>query len=63
LTPQLTPNPLDALRQSPKSPQKTTKDDQQLPEDLAEIVVFWPDQPVHIKAATKELVQTYIKGD
>jgi len=49
LTPQLTPK-------IPKSPPKTTKDDKQLPEDLAEIVSAWPNLPEHIKAAIKMLV-------
>jgi hypothetical protein len=57
LTHQLTPNPQDGLRQIQKSHQKTTKDDQQLPEDLAEIVSAWPNLPETIKAEIKALVQ------
>ena len=44
------------------SVQTKTKNDQKqaqkLPDDLAEIVVVWPDLPEHIKAAVKALVGT-----
>jgi len=45
---------------TPKSQKQGEIDTQNLPAELAEIVVFWPELPGHIKAAIKALVQTHI---
>ena len=51
LTPQLTP----------KSRKQGEIDTSELPPDLAEIVMVWPELPEHIKAAIKTLVETCAK--
>ena len=45
---------------SESSPKSTANQEQNLPDDLAEIVAVWPELPVHIKAAIKALIQTNI---
>jgi len=48
LTPQLTP----------KSQNPPKIDSSELPADLSEIVLVWPELPEHIKAAIKALIHT-----
>jgi hypothetical protein len=44
---------------SENSSKSTANQEQNLPDDLAEIVAVWPELPEHIKAAMKALVQAH----
>jgi len=50
-----------AYKQNPKAENQSKIDTKNLSADLAEIIRLWPNQPEHIKAAIKALVQTYIQ--
>ena len=47
---------------SENSPKSTANQEQNLPDDLAEIVAVWPELPQHIKAAIKALIQAHNRG-
>ena len=46
---------------TPERQKQAQVDTQNLPVDLAEIVILWPDLPDNIKAAVKALVRPYAK--
>jgi len=42
-----------------KIPKRSQKSSPNLPDDLAEIVMIWPELSEHIKAAIKALIETH----